>query len=107
MMIRAIVVVKLPSQSRINLIWPRHQRPVLCTVVACGAAANGGVSRSRAGERRQAPPRQYTGFGNPAMAILAHPLPGSVPYFKTLGHKPGPAFRNGLSPHLEGVARGA
>jgi hypothetical protein len=50
-MMCTITVVKLPSQSRKFQIWPRVNR--------------------WPGERRQAPHRQYTGFGNPAMAIFA------------------------------------
>jgi len=50
--IRAIVVVKLSSQSRIVLIWPRHSRQK--------APVNDG----------QAPHRQYTGFQIPAMRSL-------------------------------------
>src|SRR5215472_5887828 len=38
----------------------------------------------RPGERRQAPPRQYTGFRNPAMAFFAHPVVVRLPYFKSL-----------------------
>src|SRR5258708_21594830 len=65
--LRAIMVVKLPSQSTLVLIWPRH-------------------SRQRPSERRQAPPRQYTGFQNPAMAFFAHPLVVRVSYLPTLDY---------------------
>jgi len=101
-MIRAIVVDKLPSQPRINLIWPRCQRPMIEVLNHRGRRSQElrrGRQPKRAGERRQASPRQYTGFPNPAMAFLAHPFPGSVSYFKSLDHKPRSAPRNGLSPY--------
>src|SRR5438874_8923207 len=68
--LRAIVVVKLPSLSRIVLIRP-------------------GGSRQSPGER-QASPRQYTGFQIPAMALFAHPSGVRLPYFPSLDYKPQP-----------------
>src|SRR5690242_4770519 len=68
-----IVVDKLPSQPRINLIWPRCQRPMI-EVSEPSWQVIAGTSKGRQPKRpangRQAPSRQYTGFPNPAMAIL-------------------------------------
>src|SRR5882757_4805481 len=80
--LRAIVVVKLPSLSRIVLI--RHVG-----------------SRQSPGER-QALPRQYTGFQNPAMALFAHPSGVRLPYFPSLDYKPSAAPGNGHRPHRPG-----
>src|SRR5580692_2309500 len=77
--IRAVVVVKVTSQSRIVLIWPHH-------------------SRRRPGERPQAPHRQYTGFQNPAMAFFAHPSVVRLSYFPSLDYKPRTAAGNGPLP---------
>src|SRR6267142_5264127 len=68
--LRAIVVVKLPSLSRIVLIRP-------------------GGSRQSPGER-QASPRQYTVFQIPAMALFAHPLGIWLPYFPSPDYNPQP-----------------
>ncbi len=66
--VKKIVVVKLPSLSRIVLIRP-------------------GGSRQSPGER-QASPRQYTGFQIPAMAFFAHPLFVRLSHIESLDHKP-------------------
>src|SRR6202165_3762362 len=67
--------VKVSSQRRSVLIWPRHNGP-------------------RTGDRRQAPHRQYTGFQNPAMAFFAHPLVVRLSYFPSLDYKPRKASGN-------------
>ncbi len=87
--IRAIVVVKLSSQSRIVLIWPRHSRQK--------ATANDG----------QAPHRQYTGFQIPAMAFFACPLVVRLSYFPSLDYKPQSVLGNGPSPRHGAVAAGS
>src|SRR5882762_8931979 len=87
--IRAIVVVKLSSQSRIVLIWPRHSRQK--------APVNDG----------QAPHRQYTGFQIPAMAFFACPLVVRLSYFPSLDYKPQSVLGNGPSPRHGAVAAGS
>src|SRR6476469_6870839 len=80
--LRAIVVVKLPSLSRIVLIRP-------------------GGSRQSPGER-QASPRQYTGFQNPAMALFAHPSEARLSYLPNLDYTPSTTPENGPRPHSRG-----
>src|SRR3954465_5074654 len=58
-------------------------------------------SRQSPGER-QALPRQYTGFQNPAMALFAHPSGVRLPYFPSLDYKPSTAPGNGHRPHRSG-----
>src|SRR6476660_9169498 len=80
--LRAIVVVKLPSLSRIVLIRP-------------------GGSRQSPGER-QVSPRQYTGFQIPAMALFTHPSGVRLSYFPSLDYKPSSYPENSPRPHRSG-----